>query len=559
MKKIYKVIGFYVLFFGLNLLLLSYEFDIIIKNGRIIDGTGNPWFYGDVGVKDGKIVFVGKTGNGNAKKVIESRSLVVAPGFIDVLDQSDFTILVDGNAESKIRQGVTTLIYGEGGSAAPLTDFIKNEWKREAEHYGITLDWTTLKEYYEKLMKGGISVNIATYVGAAQVRMAVIGAENREPTHDELERMKQLVAQAMEDGAVGISSALIYPPGSFAKTDELIELCKVVSKYGGIYATHIRNEGDRQVEALKEAIEIGMKANLPVEIFHFKVAGKENWGNSKIAISLIEEARSKGLDITADQYPYIASSTSINATVPPWVHEGGTEKYLSRLQDKELRKKIKDEMLHKKEGWENMYLGPGGWENILIASLKQEKNKIYEGKSVSEAAKIAKKDPFEFVFDLIVEEKGSVGAIYFSMAENDVKAIMKTPWVMIDSDWSALRPDGILGEGKPHPRAYGTFPRVLGKYVREEKILTLEDAIRKMTSFPAQRFKFKDRGLIWEGMSADITVFNPETVIDKATFQNPHQYPEGIEYVIVNGILVIDKGNHTGARSGKILYGPGKK
>ncbi|MEM4482395.1 MAG: D-aminoacylase [Candidatus Methanomethylicia archaeon] len=525
------------------------EFDLLIVGGKIFDGTGNPWFYGDIGVLNDKISFIGSAKGMDAKIIIDARGLAVSPGFIDMHSHSDLELLVDGRAISKIHQGVTLEVVGNcGSSAAPLNDLMKVYMEKFVlpEFEGqIKLDWSTMGEYFNKLEKGGISVNVASHVGHSTVRSYVMGFVNREPTRNELDEMKRLVAEAMMDGAVGLSTGLIYPPSCYAKTEEIIELAKVVAQYGGIYASHIRGEGATLLEAVKEAIRIGEEAGIPVEISHFKASGKLNWGKIRDAAKLIEEARNRGVDVTADQYPYIASSTSLSALLPDWAHEGGAEKLLERLKNPEDLIKIKAHL----EGYSKRE--PDYWDRIMISYL--EKNKQFLGKTISEISRILGLNPVDTVIKLLLDEESRVSHISFGMCEEDVEFAMKLPWVMVGSDGSAVAPEGVLGKGKPHPRYYGTFPRVLGVYSRERKIISLEQAIRKMTYLPAWRLGFRDRGIIREGAYADIVVFNPETVKDNAIFTDPHQLPTGIIHVIVNGVPVVFNGKHTGAKPGRVL------
>jgi N-acyl-D-amino-acid deacylase len=528
-------------------------FDILVKNGFIVDGSGNPWFRADVAIEDGKINKIGRISTSKADEVIDAGGLMVSPGFIDMHSHSDFFLLVNPRSESKIRQGVTTEVIGNCGfSMAPIyrksVDFVKKELGVLANE--ITWDWSTFEEYRAKLLKQGISVNVAPLIGHGILRGNVMGYENREPTKDELDEMEALLAESMGAGAFGMSTGLIYTPGSYAKTEELIELTKVVSKYGGMYASHIRNESDRLLEAVKEAISIGEATGVPVEISHMKSAGRNNWGRIKEALNIAEAARDRGVEVTCDFYPYTAGSTGLDACLPPWAHEGGREEMFKRLQDEVTRKKIKDDIEKGVEGWENL-IKNAGWDNVVIAYC--EKNKQYEGLSISEIAKKQEADLFDAAFNLLLEEEGVVDIVLHEMWDEDMKAVMKHPLSMVGTDGAGYSPYGPLARGKPHPRNYGTFPRILGRYVREEKILMLQDAIRKMTSLPAEKLELFDRGLIREGFWADIVIFNPLKVTDKATFTNPHQYPEGIEYVIVNGQKVIDKKEHTGKLPGKVL------
>jgi dihydroorotase/N-acyl-D-amino-acid deacylase len=534
------------------------RYDLLIVNGHILDGSGSPWFEGSVGVKDGKISAVGRLPNGTARRVIDAGGLTVAPGFIDLHSHSDFTLLVDGKAESKIRQGVTTEILGESESAGPILGPAAPEFDKEISRYGLSRDWTTLGEYFARVERQGIAVNIASYVGSGQVRMDVMGNVDRAPSAEEIKKMKDLVDQAMREGALGLASGLIYPPNSFATTDELIELAKVAAAYGGIYTSHIRGEGGHWKQALDEAIEIGEKARLPVHILHFKIDGQANWGKMAQQIAEIQAARDRGVDITVNQYPYIASMTGLEMCIPPKYLEGTSEQEVERLKDPKVRAEIRRAIADGLPGWEaNEVKSVGGWHGVLVASLQKPENKRYEGKRMDEVAQEMGKDPLDALCDLLVSEGGSAEAVYFSMSESDVDLAMKQPWLGVGSDGSAVSP-AMTFVGKPHPRFYGTFPRVLGVYVREKKVLTLPDAVRKMTSFPAQVTGLADRGLLRPGMAADITIFDPGRVSDEATFQKPLQYPIGILYVVVNGAVVIDQGQHTGAKPGHVLYGRGK-
>ena len=529
-------------------------YDIIIKNGKIVDGTGNPWFCGDIGIKDGKILKVGRLNSADSERLIDAKNCIISPGFIDMHSHSDLAPFINPYMESKVRQGVTTEVVGNCGfSAAPLNDFLREELQKTSpmlREANVKLDWTSMAEYMESVEKNGVSLNIAPLVGHGTIRAFVLGYEKRKPTETELEEMKQVLAQAMKDGAFGMSTGLIYPPSCYADTEEIIELCKVVASYGGFYASHIRGEEHQLLTSVREAIEIGEKAKFSVEISHHKASGKANWGKVKESLKIMEEARNRGIDVTCDVYPYTAGSFGLDSLLPPHAHEEGVEKLIEKLKNPEFRQKLKDEMKKGTDNWRSA-AEVLGWDNIMIAYCKGHPE--YEGKTISEIVKEKNIDPFDFVFNLIIEETASVSVVLFSMSEEDMKTVLKSSFSMVGSDSSARATYGILSAGKPHPRAYGTFPRVLGRYVREEKILTFQEAIRKMTSFPAQKLGLKDRGLIREGMWADIAIFNPEKIIDKATFTNPHQYPEGIEYVIVNGKIVIEKGKHTKEKPGKIL------
>lgn len=533
------------------------RYDLLIVNGHILDGTGSPWFAGSVAVKDGRIADVGRLVNASARRVIDARGLTVSPGFIDLHSHSDFTLLVDGNAESKVRQGVTTEILGESESAGPIEGAAEKPFDESMKAYGITRDWTTLGQYFARLEKQGASVNIASYVSTGQVRLDVIGNVNRAPTPGEMGKMKALVAEAMREGAIGVSSGLIYAPNMFATTQELAELAKVAAAEGGIYTSHIRGEGAEGMQAIREAIEISEKGGLPAHILHFKMDSYPNWGHMADQVRLIDSARARGVEVTADVYPYIAAMTGLKQCLPPRFLEGTADEMAARLKSAAARKEIRRDIAHGAPGWaDNEVLGANGWHGVLVASMTRPEDKRYEGKRMDEVARMMGKDPLDALCDLLIAEHMHGGAIYFSMSEPDVELALRQPWVGIGSDGSAVNP-GMGFMGKPHPRFYGTFPRVLGVYVRERKVLTLPDAVRKMTSLAAEITGLNDRGVLRPSMAADITIFDPATVRDRATFENPLQYPTGIPYVIVNGVVVIDGGRHTGAHPGAVLRGRG--
>ena len=524
-------------------------FDAVIKNGYVVDGTGNPWFKADLGIKSGKVLKIGDLGSEDANRIINAKGLVVCPGFIDMHSHSEYSLLVNSKAESKIGQGVTTEVNGNCGDSPAPIEGITAEAAEEAKEYKLDMDWSTLGEYSDRLERQGIALNVAQLVGHGTIRTAVMGYENRPPTREELNKMKELVAQAMEDGAFGMSTGLFYSPGGFADTEEVIELCRVVAEYGGIYTSHIRGEGDPLIEAVAEAIEIGEKANISVQISHHKACGIENWGKIKKTLRMMEEARSRGADVTCDVYSYTACGADLVSLIPIWAHEGGVDKLRERLRDLKMRERIKKEMLEGLLGWEST-VKQSGWGKIRVIGWKEHKE--FEGKTLAEIAELKGVDPFDLTFDLIVK-KESPELVDLAMSEEDVCAVITHPLSMIGSDGWALAPYGVLGESKTHPRSYGTYPRILGKYVRKEKVLTIENAIRKMTSLPAQKLGLRDRGILRKGMWADVVVFNPKTVMDKATYEDPHRYPEGIEYVLVNGEIVVDRGEHTGALPGKVL------
>jgi N-acyl-D-amino-acid deacylase len=532
------------------------HYDTLIRNGKVVDGSGNPWFHADVGIIGDRVAFIGHAAaDVKAKRTIDATDLVVAPGFIDMLGQSETNLLIDKRAVSKLTQGITTEITGEGESVAPFAKSDLIEQKDILEHFHLTIDWESLGQYFNRLAKQGLAINLGTYVGAGQVRKKVLGQVNRAPTADELRDMEEYVGDAMLDGAMGISTALIYAPSNYAKTDELIDLAKIASKYGGIYATHMRNEGDDEMQAMDEAFRIGREANLPVEIFHLKVSGKQNWGKMSQVVAKIESARESGLDVTADQYPYTASATSLGALIPPNYHEGGADALVQRLKDPNTKQKIREE-LESGKGYENMWRGVGGPEGVLLVSTIVPELKQYEGRTLADFARMQHKDPFDALCDLLIQSKDGIGAAYFSMQENDVRLAMQQAWVSVGTDYGEVAPDGLLGESKSHPRAYGSFTRILGKYVREEHVLRLEDAIRKFTSLPAQRERLDHRGLLREDYFADITIFNPKTVLDVATFEVPNRPSVGIEYVFVNGMLALEHEKVAGQYGGRPLRGP---
>ena len=535
------------------------QYDLLIRNGRIVDGSGRAGYNADVAIKGDRIVKIGKLSQATATRTIDAQGLVVAPGFIDMLGQSETYLLIDPRAMSKVMMGVTTEITGEGESIAPINERQIKEQEDFLRRYNLTIDWRTLDEYFKRLEKQGSGVNIGTFVGATQVREYVIGYDDRPPTAPELEQMKKLVADAMRDGALGVSTSLQYVPARFAKTSELIELAKVASQYGGIYATHQRSEANTMDASLDEVFAIAEQAKIPVEIWHLKTAYKKNWGRMPQVLARIKQARDRGLDVTADIYPYIAGSTALSACLPPWALEGGTDKMLTRLRDAETRQRLKKEISEEQTTWENIYLGSGGPSGVLIGSVVNRELEPMQGKRISGIATEQGKDPLDVVFDLILADHGQTGAIYFMMSEADMRAAMASPYVTFCTDSGARATDGPLAGSKSHPRGWGTYPRILGRYVRDEKLLSLESAVHKMTGASAARVGLRDRGLIKEGMFADITVFDPGKVLDVATFESPNQYPTGIEYVLVNGKVSVDHGQHTSTLAGRVLRGPGYK
>lgn len=532
-------------------------YDVLIKNGRIYDGSGNPWYVGDLGIRGDRIAAIGNLEGATATRVIDATGQIVSPGFIDMLGQSETALLIDNRSLSKLSQGITSEITGEGGSIAPQDDLTLAPLKPFMDQYHFSIDWTTLDGYFRRLEKQGTPLNIGTYVGAAQVREAVFGDVDRAPTPEELDRMKELVAQAMKDGALGVSTALIYPPGHYAKTDELIELAKVASQYGGIYASHMRSEGATEMQAIDEAIRIGREANLPVEIFHLKVSGKPRWGSMPQVVAKIQAARDTGLDIRADMYPYLAGATALASCLPPWVADGGTAKILERLRDPALRRRIKLEMGADHPGWENLYYDSGGPSGVMISGVVNPDLKKYDGKTVAQMALGEHKQPLDALFDFILADHAQTGALYFIASEQDLQFGLKQPWTSIGLDANELSLDGPLYEPHTHPRAFGSMPRFLGHYVRDLHLVPMEQAIRKITSMPAQREHLARRGLLALGYFADITIFDPATINDKATYTNPNQISVGVDYVIVNGQLEFDHGKLTGATAGRPLRGPG--
>jgi dihydroorotase/N-acyl-D-amino-acid deacylase len=533
-------------------------FDLVIRNGHIIDGTGSPWYSGDIGIINGRIAQIGVLSGAPAKRVIDAQGRVVAPGFIDMLGQSELSILVNPHLPSKIFQGITTEITGEGGSVAPLNKRLIAADRGGFSHYKVKPDWLTFREYFARLEKQGMGINLASYVGATQVRRVVLGDVNRAPTAAELEQMKALVREAMQQGAVGVSTALQYAPAPYAKTEELIALAAEAAKFGGIYSTHMRSEGDGIDDALDEAFRIGREANIPVEIWHLKAAGKQNWSRMPEIVSRIEAARASGVDVSADTYAYPAWFNSFSAFIPPWAHDGGEMKMVERLKDPAMRARIRKEMMTADSSWDNEWQEIPGPEAILVSVVQNPKLLPLQGKTIAQIAEAQNKDAIDTIFDLLIDDPGMSVAV-FAMSEQDIALALKQPWVSVDNDSQGTSPDGLLGKEHPHPRAYGTFPRILRKYVREEKLLTLPDAIRKFSALPAQRLRLTDRGVLKQGLWADIVVFDPEKIRDVATFENPNQLSEGMEYVLVNGVPVIEAGKMTDALPGKVLRGQGNQ
>lgn len=531
--------------------------DVLLRGGWIADGTGNPRYRGNVAITGDRITAVGWIPGAAARDTLDVSGLVVSPGFIDMLGQSETAVLIDNRVLSKVTQGVTTEVTGEGGSVAPLTDALVAADSAYLKRYGLDVDWRDLEGWFRRLERSGSTVNLATFVGATQVRRAVIGNDDRAPTADELAHMVALVDTAMRQGALGLSSSLIYSPAIYASTAELVALAAAAARHGGVYATHIRNEGDRIDEALEEAFHIGREAGMPVEIWHLKVAGRPYWGRMPQVLAKIDSARTSGLDVTADQYPYIASATGLAAVIPAWAHDGGRDSMLARLRDPARRAAIRDSLVGPLGRGENMWRGAGGADGILIASVYEDSLRALQGRRVGEIARERSRDPLETLFDILVADHGRTGAIYFSMNEDDLRAAMVVDWVAVNTDYGGVAPDGPFADIRPHPRTYGSFARILGRYVRDLHLLSLEQAIRKMTSLAAQRVSLRDRGLVVAGMYADLTIFDPATIADRATFADPHQPSVGVRHVFVNGQAVLRGGVLTAARPGRGLRGPG--
>ncbi len=535
----------------------SPSFDVLITGGLVYDGTGSDPVITDIGIRGDRIVAIGKLASSPTRMIVDARNLAVAPGFINMLSHSEESLIIDGRSQGEIREGVTTQIFGEE-SMGPLTEQMRQSKLLKQGDLTYDIPWTTLSEYLMYLEKKGISQNIASFIGAATIREYVIGLENKKATPDQLKQMCGLVRTEMAGGALGISTALIYAPGVYASTDELIELCKTATQYQGKYISHIRSEGNRLIEAVEELIHISREAKIPAEIYHLKSAGQSNWYKMDSVISLVELARREGLKITADMYTYPAGMTGLDVTMPPWVLDGGYDSLFKRLQDPITRLKISKEMTAPTSDWENYYLAAGSPDHILLVQFKSESLKQYTGKTLAELAKIRGKDPVETIMDLMLEDRYRVMAVYFMMSEENIKKQLRLPWVSLGSDMWSIAPEGVFMKSSVHPRAYGTFARLLGKYVRDEHVISLEEAIHRLSGLPATNLGLDKRGFIKEGMFADVVVFDPTTIADRATFEKPHQYAVGMKYVIVNGVEVLKDGEHTGAKPGRALWGPGK-
>lgn len=534
-------------------------YDIIIKNGTVYDGTGTAARRADVGIKGDKVVAVGNLQTAKATTVVDANGLAVAPGFINMLSWAVDDLIIDGRSLGDIKQGVTTEIFGEGDSMGPLTEEMK---RRRLEAQGdarFPIEWTTLAEYLQYLEKRGVTPNVASFIGATTIREYVIGLEDKKATPAQISEMRELVRREMEAGALGIGSSLIYAPAFYAPTEELIELCKVAARYQGKYISHMRSEGNRLIEAVEELLRIAREVEIPAEIYHLKAAGRENWPKMARVIALVEQARRAGLKITADMYTYPAGATGLEASMPPWVLDGGYEALFKRLQDAETRKKIAQEIRTPTDKWENLYLGAGSPERVLLVGFKNENLKKYTGKTLAEVARLRGEDPVETIMNLVLEDRSRVGTVYFMMDEENIKRQIKLPWVSFGSDGGSMATEGVFLKSSTHPRAYGNFARLLGKYVREEKVIPLAEAIRRLTSLPATNLGLAQRGLLKAGYFADVVVFDPQTIADRATFEQPHQYAVGMKHVFVNGAQVLKDGEHTGTKPGRALWGPGKK
>tara|TARA_B110000914_G_scaffold129017_1_gene112744 strand:+ start:2132 stop:3805 length:1674 start_codon:yes stop_codon:yes gene_type:complete len=554
------------LFKTLILLLLIFScsppinYDILIKNGTIADGSGNPTYIGSVGINADTIAAVGKI-KGTGTSEIDASGLVVAPGFINVLSWATESLIEDGRSQSDIRQGVTLEVFGEGWSMGPLSKDLKKDLQLPTAQGDIKyeVDWNSLDEYLKSLIKRGISPNVASFIGATTVRINHIGYEDRAPTDEELTSMKQMVRQAMEDGALGVGSSLIYAPAFYSSTEELIALCKVASEYNGLYISHMRSEGNRLLQSIDELMRIANEADIRAEIYHLKMSGKENWSKYDDVVKKIDSARTAGLSITTNMYNYVAGATGLDASMPPWVQEGGYKKWAERLQDPKIRQRVLGEMTTPTDKWENLMYAAGTSDNLLLVGFKNDSLRHYTGKTLTEVAIIHGKSPEETAMDLVIADGSRVGTVYFLMSEENIKKQIALPYMSFGSDASSMTPEGVFLNSSTHPRAYGNFSRLLGKYVRDEQIISIEEAVRKLTSLPASNLKIKNRGNLAKGYFADLAIFNPETIQDHATFTEPHQLSTGMVHVFVNGEQVLKDGEHTGATPGRVVRGPGYK
>jgi N-acyl-D-amino-acid deacylase len=534
-------------------------FDVVVRGGTVYDGTGEPGRRVDVGLRGDRIAAIGDLTGASATTVVHASGLAVAPGFINMLSWSTESLLIDGRSQGEIRQGVTTEIFGEGSSMGPLTEEMKRRVLKEQGDLKYDITWTTLSEYLRVLERRGVSPNVASFIGAATIREYVVGLEDRAPTPEELDRMRALVRQEMEAGAFGIGSALIYAPGFYAKTSELVELCKAAALYHGKYISHMRSEGNRLEESVEEVLQIARESGVPAEIYHLKAAGQENWPKMDRVLKTINDARAHGLKITADMYTYTAGATGLDAAMPPWVLDGGWEAAFKRLRDPEQRAKIAAAITTPTSDWENLYLAAGSADRVLLVGFKSEALKPLTGKTLAEVARMRGKSPEETIMDLVSEDESRVGTVYFLMSEDNLARQMRQPWVSFGSDAESMAPEPPFTKSSTHPRAYGNFARLLGKYVREDKVLTLEEAVHRLSGLPATNLELDRRGFLKEGMFADVVVFDPASIADRATFEQPHQYSVGMRHVFVNGVQVLKDGEHTDARPGRALWGPGKR
>lgn len=538
------------------------KFDVVIRGGTVFDGSGKPGMVTDVGINADTIAAIGDLAKATGKIVINAEGLAVSPGFINVLSWATKSLIIDGKSQSDIRQGVTLEVFGEGWSMGPLNDQMKANMLTDMEHdpdWKFNLDWTTLGEYLESLERRGVTPNVASFVGATTIRIHELGYANRLPNTEEMERMKALVKQAMEEGALGVGSSLIYAPANYSSTKELVELCKVAGAYGGMYITHMRSEGNNIFNAVDETIQIAREGKLPAEIYHLKMAGQENWWKLDSVLTMINNANKEGLKITADMYTYTAGATGLDASMPPWVQEGGIKEWVKRLQDPKIRKRVLDEMRKPSDAWENLLLMAGGAERVLLLGFANDSLKQFIGKTLAEVSALYGKSPEETAMDLVIADSTRVSTAYFMMSEENVKRQIALPYLSFGSDAGSLATEGVFIKSSTHPRAYGNFARLLGKYVRDEKVIPMEEAIRKLTSLPASNLKIKKRGSLTPGYYADVVVFDPQTIQDHATFEQPHQYSTGVMHVFVNGIQVLKDGAHTGAKPGRVVRGPGWK
>lgn len=533
-------------------------FGVLIRGGTVYDGSGSAPTRADLAIQGDRIMRIGALANARAKLTIDARGLAVAPGFVNMLSWSTDSLIADGRGQSELRQGVTTQVMGEGNSMGPLNDRMKRRMKAEQADIRYDLEWTSLADYLRFLERKGVSQNVASYLGATTVREYVIGLDDRKPTRDEMEKMREVVETAMKEGALGIASALEYAPAYYADTEELIELCKVAARYQGKYISHMRSEGDRLLEAIDELVRISREAGLPAEIYHFKAAGKANWHKMDAAIARVEAARRSGLKITADMYCYEAGETGLSACIPPWASEGGESAMRERLRDPRLRARVVRDIKQGLPGWNNFYKNPGSPDRILLVGFKREKLKAMQGKTLAEIASLRGKDPVETLLDLLVEDESSITTLYFITSADNIRKLVRLPWVSFCSDEASQAPEGVFLKSMPHPRAYGNFARVLGRYVRDEKLLSLQEAVRKLAGLPAENLGLDHRGLLREGYFADVVLFDPLKIADRATYESPHQYAAGMRHVLVNGVPVIRDGDHTGAKPGRALWGPGR-